>query len=188
MGFKKKSGVLGPKSDVDSFVRSGVFFRPWTSDLGLRTILLVVSLFTASMVLGDTGRAPTLDAIGNEVQCTCGCNAPLNGCPHLDCAEKAQMQALIKKEIAEGKDETAILQDLSLRYGLQVLSTPPARGFNLSIWILPSIGLLLGLGFVVVLARRWKRKPALVPVASNAPVDPKLLSAMEAEMKSTGMK
>jgi cytochrome c-type biogenesis protein CcmH/NrfF len=140
------------------------------------------------MARGDTARTPTLEVIGNEVQCTCGCNAPLNGCPHIDCAEKAQMQSFIKKEIADGKDETAILQDLSLRYGLQVLSTPPAHGFNLSIWILPGIGLLAGLGMVVVIARRWKQKPALAPVASAASLDPKVLTAMEEEMKSTGLR
>ena len=98
------------------------------------------------------------------------------------------MQALIKKEIAAGKDETTILQDLSLKYGLQVLSTPPAHGFNLAIWILPSIGLLVGLGIVVVIVRRWRGKPELAPSPAAAARDPKILSAVEEEMKSTGMK
>jgi cytochrome c-type biogenesis protein CcmH/NrfF len=98
------------------------------------------------------------------------------------------MQALIKKEIADGKDETAILQDLSLKYGLQVLSTPPAHGFNLAIWILPSVGLLVGLGIVVVIVRRWKGKPELAPASAAASNDPKILTAVEEEMKSTGMR
>jgi cytochrome c-type biogenesis protein CcmH/NrfF len=148
---------------------------------------LAASLLAASVARGDTARKPTLEALGNEVQCTCGCVAPLNQCPHLDCAEKAEMQAFIKKEIADGKDETAILQDLSLKYGLQVLSTPPARGFNLAVWILPSVGLLLGLGIVVVLVRRWKHKPAIVPVSTVGSRDPKVLTAVEEEMKSTGL-
>jgi len=113
--------------------------------------------------------------------------APLNQCPHIDCAEKAQMQAFIKKEIADGKDETTILQDLSLRYGVQVLTAPPAHGFNLAVWILPSIGLLVGLGMVVVIVRRWKGKPALEPAPSASSLDPKVLAAMEDEMKSTGL-
>ena len=158
-----KTKVRGPKSEVKSTraLACGVGRR--TSDLGLRTILLAAFLLAASMARGDTARTPTLETIGNEVQCTCGCNAPLNGCPHLECAEKAQMQAFIKKEIAAGKDETTILQDLSLKYGLQVLSTPPAHGFNLAIWILPSVGLLVGLGIVVVIVRRWRGKPELAP-------------------------
>src|SRR5208337_1001673 len=131
----------------------------------LRGLLLAACLLAASVARGDSARKPTLETLGNEVQCTCGCVAPLNQCPHLDCAEKAEMQAFIKKEIAEGKDETAILQDLSLRYGVQVLTAPPAHGFNLAVWILPGIGLLVGLGLVVVIVRRWKRKPAIVPAS-----------------------
>ena len=168
--------------------RASAYPRPRTSDLGLRTVLLAAALLAAALALGDSGRTPTLETIGNEVQCTCGCNAPLNGCPHLECAEKAAMQGFIKKEIAEGKDETTILQDLSLKYGLQVLSTPPARGFNLTIWILPSLALLVGLSIVVVVVRRWKSKPGLAPAPSSAPPDPKVLAAIEEEMKSAGMK
>jgi cytochrome c-type biogenesis protein CcmH len=105
----------------------------------------------------------------------------------LDCAEKAEMRAFIKKEIADGKDETAILQDLSLRYGVQVLSAPPAHGFNLAVWILPGIGLLAGLAVVVVIVRRWKRKPAIVLAPTSATHDAKVLSAVEEEMKSSGL-
>ena len=150
--------------------------------------MLTTCLLAASILRADTARRPSLEAIGNEVQCTCGCVAPLNQCPHLDCAQKAEMQAFIKKEIAEGKDETAILQDLSLRYGVQVLTAPPAHGFNLAVWILPGVGLLVGLGIVVVIVRRWKREPAGAPVAPSDSVDPKVLAALEEEMKSTGMR
>jgi cytochrome c-type biogenesis protein CcmH/NrfF len=188
MGIKEKPRVRRPMSEVNRLGRERARRGPRTADLGLRTLILVVGLLAASMILGDTARTPTLEAIGNEVQCTCGCNAPLNGCPHIDCAEKAQEQAFIKKEIAEGKDETAILQDMSIKYGLQVLSTPPAHGFNRSIWILPGVGLLAGLALVIFIARRWKRKPADVPPASPDTLDAKVLAAMEDEMKSAGMK
>jgi cytochrome c-type biogenesis protein CcmH len=114
--------------------------------------------------------------------------APLNQCPHLDCAEKAEMQAFIKKEISEGKSETAILQDLSLRYGLQVLTAPPAHGFSLAVWILPGVGLLVGLGAVVLIVRRWRQRPAPEAAIPSTGVDAKLLTAVEEEIRSTGMR
>ena len=101
----------------------------------LATVLLLGALLSASALRGDSPRTVTVDSLGNQVQCVCGCIAPLNQCPHIDCATRTEMQAFMKKEIAEGKDETAILQDLSLRYGVQVLAAPPARGFNLTVWI-----------------------------------------------------
>ena len=157
--------------------------RRWTA-----VALMTVAFLAVFAIEGDAANPPTLQKIGNEVQCLCGCNAPLNECPHLECAEKAGEQAFIKAEIAAGKDETAILQDMSLKYGLQVLSTPPAHGFNLSIWILPALGLLLGLGIVFVIVRRWRQKPELAPPPASSTLDPKVLSAMEDEMKSVGLK
>ena len=178
-----KSGGRNPLSRVGFARRSSVVTRYyffWFS-------VLAASLLAVLPARADDGRKPTIEALGNEVQCPCGCVAPLNQCPMLDCAEKAEMRAFIKKEIADGKDETAVLQDLSLKYGVQVLSAPPAHGFNLAVWILPSVGLLVGLGLVVVIVRRWKRKPPLVPAPSSAFQDPKVLRAVEEEMKSTGL-
>ncbi len=154
----------------------------------LAPVLLLGTLLGVSAARGDSPRQVTLDSLGNQVQCVCGCIAPLNQCPHIDCATRTEMQAFMKKEIAEGKDETAILQDLSLRYGVQVLAAPPARGFNLAVWILPGVGLIVGLGVVVVIVRRWRGKPApLAPAAASIPADPKMLAAVEEEMKSTGL-
>jgi cytochrome c-type biogenesis protein CcmH/NrfF len=156
--------------------------RRWASAILLSTLLGV------SFARGADSRKPTLESIGNEVQCTCGgCVAPINQCPMLNCAEKAEIRAFISKEISDGKEEKTILQDLSLRYGLQVLSAPPAKGFNLAVWILPGVGLLVGLSLVVVIVRKWKSKPADEPPAPPATYDSKVIAAMEEEMKSAGL-
>jgi len=148
---------------------------------------LMVSLLVEPAVGAGAARQPTLQSIENQVMCICGCNAPLSKCPHLDCSTKAEMEAYIQKELAGGKNETAILQDLTLRYGVQVLTAPPARGFNLAVWILPGVGLVLGLSAVVVIVRRWRRQPATVVTTGSAAPDPKVLAAVEEEMKSTGL-
>ena len=150
--------------------------------------LLTAVLLAAPSVRADSARQLTVDSLGNKVMCVCGgCVAPLGQCPHMDCGTKAEMKALIQKEIADGKDEATILQDLSLRYGVQVLTAPPAKGFNLAVWILPGIGLLAGLAVVVVVVRRWRRKPAVEVVRTSASDDPKTLAAVEAEIKSAGL-
>jgi cytochrome c-type biogenesis protein CcmH/NrfF len=98
------------------------------------------------------------------------------------------MRPVIAQEIASGKDETTILQDLAIRYGVQVLAAPPAKGFSLTAWILPSVGLLAGLSFVVAVVRRWRKpSPVAVAMTSAKPLDPKLLAAVEEEMKSAGL-
>ena len=93
------------------------------------------------------------------------------------------MRPIIEKEIAEGKDEKTILQDLAIRYGAQVLAAPPAKGFSLTAWILPGVGLLAGLWFVVIMVRRWRKASPGAAAFPARPLDPKLLAAVEREMK-----
>jgi cytochrome c-type biogenesis protein CcmH/NrfF len=150
-------------------------------------IILVLGLFVVSMTRADGSRKPTLESIGNQVMCLCGCVATLNHCPHRDCATVAEIRPIIEKEIAEGKDETAILQDLAIRYGVQVLAAPPARGFSLTAWILPGVGLLAGLSFVLIIVRRWRKAAPVAAAIPAKPLDPKLLAAVEEEMKSSGL-
>jgi cytochrome c-type biogenesis protein CcmH/NrfF len=145
--------------------------------------VLVLGLLAASLTRADSPKKPTLDSIGDQVMCLCGCVATLNHCPHRDCATVEEMRPVIEKEIAEGKDETTILQDLAIRYGVQVLAAPPTKGFSLTAWILPGVGLLVGLSLVVVVVRRWRRPSPAAAAAPAKPLDPKLLTAVEDEMK-----
>ena len=150
-------------------------------------LVLLVGLGAASLTRADAPQKPTLESVGDQVICLCGCAATLNHCPHRDCATVAEMRPVIAKEIAAGKDETNILQDLAIRYGVQVLAAPPAKGFSLAAWILPGVGLLASLGIVVVVVRRWRQPPKAVPAVATKPLDPRVLAAVEEEMKAAGM-
>ena len=148
------------------------------------TSLMAVALLTT--VARGAAPKPTVQSIGDQVMCLCGCVATVNHCPHLNCATQAEMRAAIGKEIAAGKDETAILQDLAIQYGVQVLAAPPKKGFNLTVWILPGIGLLAGLAVAIVLVRRW-HAPSAPASAAAPPVDAELLAAVEEEIKTSGL-
>jgi cytochrome c-type biogenesis protein CcmH len=148
---------------------------------------IAIGLLAASLLRGDAPRKPTLESIGDQVMCLCGCNATLNHCPHRDCATVAEVRPLILKEIGAGKDETTILQDLAIRYGVQILAAPPARGFTLMAWILPGAGLLAGLSVVLLIAWRWRKPRPGPPAIPSPPRDPKVMAAMEKEMKDAGL-
>lgn len=144
-------------------------------------ILLAGLIAAAGAAAKDT--KPTLKSVGDGVICQCGCNQTVTTCNHVECSSRAEMSDLIQKKIAEKKDETTILQDLVLRYGVKVLASPPAKGFTLTVWILPGVGLVVGLGAVILVVRKWRKPAAGASAAPPAPVDPKVLAAVEEEMK-----
>jgi cytochrome c-type biogenesis protein CcmH/NrfF len=142
-----------------------------------------VLLVASSLLGGDT--KPSVKSLGESLTCQCGCGQTVTGCNHYECASRTEMQASIQKEIAAGKAEATILQDFVLRYGVKVLSTPPARGFNSLVWILPGVGLVAGLAVLMAITRRWRKPVTEARGAVPASIDPKLLGAVEEEMKSS---
>jgi len=140
-----------------------------------------LALASSSSLWGAT--KPTVKSMGDAVMCQCGCAQTVTACNHYECATRAEMNALSDKEIKAGKDETTILQDFVKQYGVQVLASPPASGFNMTVWVLPGIGLMVGLLVVVMIVRRWRRPPPESSLPPLGPIDPKIIEAMEEEMK-----
>ena len=145
--------------------------------------IVVLGLALANVAFAAQTPSQLEKDIGNKVYCLCGCATSLNTCPMLHCAEKEEEWQLIRADIAQGKAEPAILQDLADKYGEKVLAAPPPHGFNLTAWFLPGIGLLIGLFLAITIVRRWRRPAVQATAAPAAPVDDNLRSAVEDEMK-----
>ncbi len=148
--------------------------------------MLGLTLLAATVARG-VNPSPAVRSVGEKVVCLCGCVAILNQCPHQNCSTHDEVNAAIEKLLAEGKSEPEVLQALAARYGTKILAAPPAKGFNIAAWVLPGLGLIFGLVAVVTVVRRL-RKPASASVSPRpAGVDPKVLAAMEEEMKTSGL-
>lgn len=154
-----------------------------------RLTLGTIALCTlAACTAFGAGSKPTPKSVGDGLICQCGCNQTVSTCNHIECSTRAEMNELIQKEITANKDETTILQDFMLRYGVKVLASPPQSGFNLTVWILPVLGLLVGLAAVVTIVKRWQRPGSGPALGPSAPVDPKVLAAVEKEMTGLGLR
>lgn len=152
-------------------------------------MLFTAGMFAIGALAATPGAKPTLEQVGNQVYCQCGCVTVLNHCPHLpsECQSRAQMQAVILKDIQQGKADPPILQDLVDRFGVHVLASPPATGFNLTVWVLPGVVLLIGLAIVFLIVRRWSaRNSAPAEAKADGPADPKIMAAVEEEMHRIG--
>jgi len=145
-------------------------------------VVAAMMIFASVGSLGG-GVKPTPKSIGDGLICQCGCTQTVTECNHFECPSRAEMNALTTKEIAAGKDETTILQDFVKQYGVQVLASPPAAGFNLAVWILPGVGLIVGLGLVIFFVRKWRKPHPKFSDAADSSVDPKVIAAIEEEMR-----
>ncbi len=158
-------------------------FRKSVGNLVLTAFTVTLSVALGLAAQGDGNTKPTVKSVGGLLVCQCGCNYGLNYCTHNNCSSDEEISAFIEKDISQGKDQPAILKALVDRYGVKVLAAPPAEGFNLAAWVLPGLGLILGLVVVTLVVRRLRQPPAAATAAPAAPVDPELLTAIEEEMK-----
>lgn len=97
--------------------------------------------------------------------CICGCNQLLGGCNHLGCPSSQPMLRELTALVDQGKSDGAIVTHFVDKYGLAVLSAPPASGFNLTAWAMPFVALAVGAIAVVTFVRRFRAKWATAPAA-----------------------
>jgi cytochrome c-type biogenesis protein CcmH len=90
-----------------------------------------------------------------------------------------QMKAIIRERLAAGESPEQVTAYFVEKYGTWILLSPPRRGFNLLVWVVPFAGLAAGLVLVLGLVRRWSRRPA-APAA--APLSADMRARIQREM------
>ena len=116
------------------------------------SIILFLFLLFASPVRADSH---TVRDISKQLICQCGCTLVLHSCTHAECGAGVPMTALIKQKLAQGQSGEEIIQFFVAQYGEQVLASPPKRGFNLTVWVLPFVAILGGGGVVYMALKKW---------------------------------
>jgi cytochrome c-type biogenesis protein CcmH/NrfF len=125
-------------------------------------VLHVALLLAASLtMLGAGSSTTTLDRINHKLMCPCGCAEILGECNHVGCPDSGPMINELRKDIADGQTEPAILNAFVAEYGPVVLAAPLRGGFDVVAWVVPFAVLVLGgLGILLAL-RRWRRHTQL---------------------------
>lgn len=121
--------------------------------MAMALVLMTALLWTVSA----SAQTPTTEEvyrIADKLNCPLCQGLSLSDCPLVVCD---QMRDLIREKLAKGETDEQIIQYFVDQYGEQVLSAPPARGFNLLVWVLPFVGLLFGVSLVIFAVRGWLR-------------------------------
>ena len=111
-------------------------------------LLLMLALPFGVALAQDAGQEPPYDegeALAIDRMLIC----PVCPAETIDQAQveiSRQMRDVVRQLLAEGASREEILNFFVDRYGAQVLAAPPKSGVNLLAWLLPIVGILVGIG------------------------------------------
>ncbi len=138
--------------------------------------ILFALLFGLLIVGGVNAQQPTpsddqVNAIAKQLYCPVCENITLDVCPTQACA---QWRELIRQKLTEGWGEQQIKDYFVQQYGGRVLGTPPAKGINWLLYIVPFLIIIAGIYVLYRAFRSWRRsvQPANIPLpVPNLPAD-----------------
>jgi cytochrome c-type biogenesis protein CcmH len=117
-------------------------------------------------------------AVASELRCVVCQNLSVADSP----SEMAgQMRAIVRERLAAGESPAEVRQYFVERYGDWILLSPPRRGFTLLVWVAPLVAVLIGLGLVAMLLRRWTRRPRPAPPPVDAAMSERIRRELEQE-------
>jgi cytochrome c-type biogenesis protein CcmH/NrfF len=120
----------------------------------------------------------SLPDIEDEVMCTiCGTVLEQSQAPQAE-----RQRALIRRLIAQGQTKEQIKDALVAEYGEQVLATPSGGGFDLAAWLVPGLGLLLGVLGIGFAVRRARARSTTARAEEPAPLDPEENRRLDADL------
>jgi cytochrome c-type biogenesis protein CcmH len=90
-----------------------------------------------------------------------------------------QMRAIVRERLAAGDSREQVLVYFVEKYGDWILLSPPKSGFTLLVWVVPFVGLGIGLVLVAIVVRRWSRTPQ---TAAPSQIDPAVRERIRREM------
>lgn len=135
---------------------------------------LAASLFTAgALVAQERMNSPEYREACDALTCQCGCYSTISNCAMENCHSAEPIREEIASRLEAGESVEGIVTAFRERYGLAILSAPPAKGFHLTAWVTPFVVLVIGLFVTGHVLRSWRRE--------TVPSDPAPISMSDAQ-------
>jgi cytochrome c-type biogenesis protein CcmH len=142
----------------------------------IAAILIIAATLTGAatappVLATSTHPKPRVNLMTVEADVMClSCHEPL------ELAQSPQAQAekdAIRQWIGQGLTLSQIENRLVAQYGVAVLGRPPAGGFNLTVYVLPPLLVVLGVGFLAYSLPKWRaRSRRAAPLSAQPELDP----------------
>jgi len=149
---------------------------------------VAIAVLIALVLLGSTGHptaAQTAKPVNEDLVHDIAAQLRCVVCQNLSDSPSemaSQMRAIIRERLAAGESPADVQRYFVDRYGEWILLSPPRRGFNLLVWLLPLAAVVVGLAAAAALVWRWThghrgiRPP---PVAVDAAMSERIRRELE---------
>jgi cytochrome c-type biogenesis protein CcmH len=138
----------------------------------LTVLVVLAALVGPGVAYSGTPSAAALEA---QIVCpTCKTTVALSDAP-----VARRIKLFIRNRIAAGDSAGEIKAALVSQFGVAVLAEPQTKGFDLLAWLLPAVGLAIGLLAVGGAAWAWSRQRGTV---DEEPLDPELERRLDDEL------
>jgi cytochrome c-type biogenesis protein CcmH len=134
----------------------------------LAGLLAALVVSPAAAPAANAGGRASFTQIESEVMCVV-CHEPL---AVAQSPEAFQERDYIRGLINQGKSRKEIENDLVQQYGPAVLANPPAHGFNLLVYVIPPVAVILGIVGVAITLPRWRRRTRQAAALADAGSQP----------------
>jgi len=143
---------------------------------------LLLSVATLSLSQGRQ-YGPEFREAGDALMCQCGCGATISTCSMEHCHSAEPIREEIWDRMQNGESIASIVEAFKERYGLIILSAPPASGFHLIAWIVPFAALLVGAFATRQVLRSWRRQSEAMQPAVVTPISDAQRARIEKELR-----
>jgi cytochrome c-type biogenesis protein CcmH len=140
-------------------------------------LVLLAVLILAAPAAAQAPKA-SLPDIEDEVMCVeCGTVLSVSSSPVAQ-----QERQFIREQITLGKDKEQIKAALVAEYGEDVLAEPERTGFNLALWLVPIVLVLLAAVAIVFAVRRWSGRAPTEEAEPPPPLSAEDARRLDAEL------
>jgi cytochrome c-type biogenesis protein CcmH len=158
------------------------------SRLGTRPAIAVVLALSMAVLAAPVSAAATvakprasITQIYSDVMCV-ACHESLAVAQSPEAFSERQY---IRTLVAQGETKQQIESNLVQQYGPSVLALPPAHGFNVLVYVVPPLVVILGLVTLAVTLPRWRRRTrarAGDPLPAGPELDPAESERLDADL------
>ena len=123
----------------------------------VRKFSLICLVFVSLLLLNSS---PALASVQSDIENSL--RSPVHDTTLAVCtaSEAQEMREEIRQKLATGQTKAQIIKTYVDKYGEEILTSPPKKGFNLMAWVIPFLGIVMGGALIYLALSKWVKAPS----------------------------